>query len=57
MKVPKDRYVKVGNVNTRFWVEGSQGSPVILIHGIGCYIENWLPSLDVLATQHCVLCP
>ena len=52
MKMPQDRYIKVGHINTRYWAEGSQGSPVILIHGIGGYVEGWLPNIDVLATQH-----
>ena len=52
MKMPQDRYIKVGTINTRYWAEGSQGSPVILIHGIGGYIEAWLPNFDALAAQH-----
>ena len=32
MKMPQDRYIKVGTINTRYWAAGSQGSPVILIH-------------------------
>jgi 4,5:9,10-diseco-3-hydroxy-5,9,17-trioxoandrosta-1(10),2-diene-4-oate hydrolase len=52
MNIPQDRYVKVGTINTRYWSEGSQGSPVILIHGLGGYIEAWLPNFDALAAQH-----
>ena len=52
MKTPQDRYIQVGQINTRYWAEGSQGSPVVLIHGIGGYVENWLPSFSVLAAQH-----
>jgi len=52
MNPPQDQYVKVGNINTRYWAEGSQGSPVILIHGLGAYIEGWLPSFGVLAQKH-----
>ena len=52
MKPPKDRYIKVGKVNTHYWEEGTQGSPVILIHGIGCYIELWSPTFEALAAQH-----
>jgi len=57
MKAPQDRYLQVGQFNTRYWAEGSQGSPVVLIHGIGCYIENWLPSFGALAVQHRVFAP
>jgi pimeloyl-ACP methyl ester carboxylesterase len=52
MNSPQDRYIKVGKINTRYWAEGSQGSPVIFIHGIGQYIENWLPSFGVLAEKY-----
>jgi pimeloyl-ACP methyl ester carboxylesterase len=52
MNTPQDRYTKIGTLNTRFWAEGSQGQPVILIHGIGEYVESWLPCLDALATKH-----
>ena len=52
MKTPQDRFIKVGNINTRYWAEGIQGPPVILIHGIGEYIERWLPSFGVLAEKY-----
>lgn len=52
MKTPQDHYIKVGTINTRHWAEGRQGVPVILIHGLSSYIEAWLPSFDVLATNH-----
>ena len=52
MNTPQDRYIKVGTINTRYWAEGGQGSPVILIHGIGGYVEDWLPSFGVLAEKH-----
>jgi 4,5:9,10-diseco-3-hydroxy-5,9,17-trioxoandrosta-1(10),2-diene-4-oate hydrolase len=52
MKTPQDQYIKIGKINTRYWVEGEQGHPVILIHGLGGYIENWLPNLDSLALKH-----
>lgn len=52
MNTPQDCYVKIGQVNTRYWTDGNQGSPVILIHGIGEYIESWLPNFSTLSTQH-----
>jgi pimeloyl-ACP methyl ester carboxylesterase len=52
MKTPQDRYIKVGTINTRYWAEGGQDSTVILIHGLGGYVETWLPSFEVLAAQH-----
>jgi pimeloyl-ACP methyl ester carboxylesterase len=52
METPEDRYVKVGKINARYWAEGDQGSPVVLIHGIGGSVESWLPTFGALATQH-----
>jgi 4,5:9,10-diseco-3-hydroxy-5,9,17-trioxoandrosta-1(10),2-diene-4-oate hydrolase len=53
MKVPTDRIVDVGGVNTRYWVEGA-GAPVVLIHGLSNSIEHWLLNIDALATEHTV---
>jgi len=53
MKVPTDRMVDVGGINTRYWVEGS-GSPVVLIHGLSNSIEHWLLNINALAAEHTV---
>jgi pimeloyl-ACP methyl ester carboxylesterase len=47
-----DRYVKVGAINTRFWASGEQGTPVILVHGLGGSIENWVLNVELLAQYH-----
>lgn len=52
MIAPKDRYVMVGKVRTRYWCEGENGSTVLLIHGINSSIETWLPNLEVLCASH-----
>lgn len=52
MTLPTDRYIKVGAINTRYWAEGNQGQPVVLIHGIGGYVENWLPCFAALTARH-----
>jgi pimeloyl-ACP methyl ester carboxylesterase len=52
MELPQDRYVQLGQINTRYWAEGDRGSAVLLLHGVGSFIERWLPSFDTLATQH-----
>jgi pimeloyl-ACP methyl ester carboxylesterase len=49
--IPTDRKIKIGTVNTRYWMEGD-GSPVILIHGISNSVEDWLLNFNVLAEQH-----
>jgi pimeloyl-ACP methyl ester carboxylesterase len=52
MKASQDRYLRVGHINTRYWAEGSQGSQIVLLHGIGGHIESWQESFDALARQH-----
>lgn len=52
MNPPQDRYIQVGQVCARYWAEGSDASPVVLIHALGGYVENWLPSWDVLTARH-----
>jgi pimeloyl-ACP methyl ester carboxylesterase len=49
---PQDRTIQVGDIHARYWAEGSQGSPVIMIHGLGGYVENWWPNILTLAQQH-----
>ncbi len=49
---PQDRTTQVGGVQARYWAEGSRGSPVILIHGIGEYLEMCWPNIIHLAQQH-----
>jgi pimeloyl-ACP methyl ester carboxylesterase len=48
----RDRYVKVGNINTRYWQAGDSGSPVVLVHGVPGFLENWEKNIDVLAQHH-----
>lgn len=47
-----DKYVKVDGVKTRYWSLGDQGNPVVLIHGIGGFVENWGPNVAALAQRH-----
>jgi pimeloyl-ACP methyl ester carboxylesterase len=49
---PQDQYVKVGDINTRFWQAGDTGSTVVLVHGLGGSIENWEHNIDALAHRH-----
>ncbi len=53
--LPKDRMIRVGNINARYWAEGSRGSTVLLIHGLGGFVENWSPNFMTLAQQHRVV--
>jgi pimeloyl-ACP methyl ester carboxylesterase len=49
---PQDRYIKVGNINTRFWAAGDKGSAVLLLHGLGGSVENWEFNIEQLAQHH-----
>lgn len=44
----EDRYVKVREINTRYWVLG-QGSPLLLIHGLGASCEYWRYNIRALS--------
>jgi pimeloyl-ACP methyl ester carboxylesterase len=51
-ELPQDKYVRVGNINTRYWMEGESGSDVLLIHGLGGSVENWVHNIRSLAEKH-----
>jgi 4,5:9,10-diseco-3-hydroxy-5,9,17-trioxoandrosta-1(10),2-diene-4-oate hydrolase len=55
--MPQDRYIKIGNVNTRYWAEGDRGSNVILIHGLGASADIWMHNFSALAERHSVHAP
>ena len=48
-QVPQDQYVKVGDIRTRYWAVGDGKSAVILLHGLGRYIEQWEDNIIALA--------
>lgn len=48
----ENRFVRVGAFNTRYWQAGTQGSAVLLLHGIGCSVLEWERNVAALATQH-----
>ena len=52
IQTPEVHYTKVGQVNTRFWKTGNEGSTVLLIHGIGGSLEDWILNADALAKHH-----
>lgn len=56
-QTPQDQYVEVGPINTRYWALGEGGTPVILIHGIGGYAEDWALTIPALAEEHRVYAP
>ena len=51
-QLPPDRYIKVGDINTRYRAAGDKGSAIVLVHGLGGFIENWVYNVNALAEQH-----
>ena len=51
-QAPQVQYTKVGQINTRFWALGDKGSTVLLIHGIGGSLEDWMLNANALAKHH-----
>jgi 4,5:9,10-diseco-3-hydroxy-5,9,17-trioxoandrosta-1(10),2-diene-4-oate hydrolase len=54
---PEDRYIKVGNLKTRYWALGDRAASVILIHGLGASADIWVHNVGPLAKQHRVYVP
>lgn len=48
-EAPQDQYIQVGQIVTRYWALGDGGMPVILIHGLGGSVENWMRNIHALA--------
>jgi pimeloyl-ACP methyl ester carboxylesterase len=49
---PQVQFTKVGQINTRFWALGDEGSTVLLIHGIGGSLEDWMLNANALARHN-----
>ena len=56
-RMPRDHYIRIGAINTRYWAEGNSGSSVILIHGLGASAEIWIDNVSALAMGHRVYVP
>jgi 4,5:9,10-diseco-3-hydroxy-5,9,17-trioxoandrosta-1(10),2-diene-4-oate hydrolase len=52
MQPPEERYIKIGEINTRYWMAGDTGPQVLLIHGVGRFLEEWMLSFDALAAHN-----
>jgi pimeloyl-ACP methyl ester carboxylesterase len=48
----EDQYIKIDEINTRYWNVGNHGTPVVLLHGAGSSIEVWIKNIDALAQHH-----
>jgi len=50
--IPHDMYIKVGDINTRYWTLGDTGPIVLLIHGFASSVEYWMANINQLAKNH-----
>jgi 4,5:9,10-diseco-3-hydroxy-5,9,17-trioxoandrosta-1(10),2-diene-4-oate hydrolase len=44
-----DQYIQVGPVRTRFWTAGEGETTLVLLHGLGSYVEDWQENILPLA--------
>lgn len=51
-KTVDDQFTEIGSTNTRFWMAGDDGPPVLLIHGIGGSVEEWRFNIGALAEHN-----
>ncbi len=51
MFIPRDRFIKIRSINTRYMMEG-EGTPVVLIHGVGGSAAGWLQNFGAFAARH-----
>ena len=47
-----DRYIDINLVKTRYWQEGNKGFPIILLHGLGSYMESLFMLFKTLSSSH-----
>lgn len=48
---PADRYATVEGVRLRYWQGGQGEQAVLLVHGVGSYVERWRHTFEVLVTR------
>jgi pimeloyl-ACP methyl ester carboxylesterase len=48
----ENKFITVEGIKTRYWASGNQGSPVLLIHGIGCSVLEWERNMAALSARH-----
>ncbi len=47
-----EKYIRVKGVNIRYWEKGNKGTDLILIHGIGQFIETWQNNVEFFSQNH-----
>lgn len=48
---PADRFVEVEGIRLRYWMGGRGELAVVLVHGLGSYVERWRRTFEVLSTR------
>lgn len=48
----EDCYIDIDGIKTRYWEIGSNGVPVVLLHGICCSVEEWRENVLALSAKH-----
>jgi pimeloyl-ACP methyl ester carboxylesterase len=48
----ENKFIIVEGIKTRYRESGHHGSPVLLIHGIGCSVLEWERNMAALAVNH-----
>ncbi len=48
----EDHYVTVKGIRTRYWQAGTQGAPVLLLHGLNGCVEHWRTTIAALSGAH-----
>jgi len=46
---PENQFMRVRGIDTRYWEEGKNGLPVVLVHGLGGLMENWEHNVESLS--------
>ncbi len=52
---PEDQFTTIEGVRIRYWSSGNAERSVVLIHGVGSYVERWLATIRVLSERFRVL--
>jgi len=47
--IPKDQYVMVNDIKTRYWQAGNTGRVIVLIHGFAAAVEDSIFNINELA--------
>jgi len=51
-EILQDRFISVNGTRTRYWAAGEKETAIILVHGLGGFIESWMNNIIPLAEKH-----